>query len=74
MPTRFSPLWTKGEGETFSRILGSHTARPVNHEDPIHTARLARYRRNIEYFTQTQYDGVNASKIENRDFLELRVN
>jgi hypothetical protein len=73
--TRFSPAWTRGDAATFARVLGTGTsAKPVNHEDPVHQERINRYDRNISYFAQNQYWSLNAKALAENDFLALRVN
>lgn len=72
--TRLSPAWHRGEAATFSRIIGVKSATPVDHEDPVHQERIARYERNIAFYQEAQYENVNLKALEVSDFLSLRVN
>lgn len=72
--SRFSPDWHRGDASTFARLVGSSNARPINHDDPVHQARVQRYERNIEYYQLAQYSRVNEEALAGDNFLDLRVN
>jgi hypothetical protein len=55
-------------------MVGVTSAAPIDHEDPVHKERLARYDRNIGYYQEAQYEAENLRALEVNDFLSLRVN
>lgn len=75
---KFSPAWHQDDASTFAKIFGgaggSRGGRVVDHEDPVHQERLARYEVNVLYYGQQQYADENRRHIQARDFSNLRLN
>jgi hypothetical protein len=55
----FSKFW--GRVGTLQGVLDADLAPIDNYEDPVHAERMMRYRRNLLYYLQAQYDDMNAS-------------
>jgi hypothetical protein len=62
----FSTIW--GRVSSIGAYLNADVLAVENVSDPIHAERMARYRRNIEYYLGSQYDDVNAPLFTGQSF------